>query len=81
MLSRIWLIIRCDSEPGELHLHAAKLELLTVDTIVPTQLAVIERVVKVCHDAFVVQECVIHYLAVPLHHLGNLICPLGVGIT
>ena len=51
------------------------------DAVVPAQLLVVECVVKVGLDAVIIEKCIIHHLAMPLHLLGDLICSLQVGVT
>ena len=70
-------------EPGELHLHLIDLELLLVECypIVPTELEIVEDVIEIPGDGVIVQECVIHHLALVLDILGDVFCPPGVCIA
>ena len=70
-------------EHGKLHLHLTELQLLAIKgySIVLTPLEVVKGVVEVPFDAVIVEEHIILHIALPLHHLGDLVCPLGVGIT
>ena len=74
--------VRGHPEPIKLDLMLAELELLLIEcySIVPTEPQIIEDVEEVSCECVVVQECVIHHLALILDVPCDVICPSSVGV-
>ena len=71
-----------DPEPRELDFQLAELELLLIegDAIVTTQFEVIEGVEEIAGDVIIIEEHVVHYLALVDDILGDIVHPSGVGV-
>ena len=75
--------IRGDPEACELQFLLKELEFLLIEgsAVVATKFKVVEGVEEVASDVIIVEECVVHYLALVDDILHDVIHPLGVGIS